>query len=245
MAFKLGARFFQSFDDVKVWIKAHLPSRQYGLFVDAVSLLDFILASHYSVVDKTFTAFHNQQKTGFVSMYEARVAVSTQNLFRTVFGRTNSSGLDDCEFLPALPSPDKWDSGSTGLRYQIDKSLVDVTLQVESAINSILDMHIEARQIAMECLIESKRFISKLSHFILQDYSRWLHRGHSKKEAWKITSVCVRRVFKSLHSERIVAKDILDQSDADFSTAKYLWATWKAHGIMVGYLRTRFYGLLP
>lgn len=128
MAFKLGARFFQSFDDVKVWIKAHLPSRQYGLFVDAVSLLDFILASHYSVVDKTVTAFHNQQKTGFVSMYEARVAVSTQNLFRTVFGRTNSSGLDDCEFLPALPSPDKWDSGSTGLRYQIDKSLVDVTL---------------------------------------------------------------------------------------------------------------------
>jgi uncharacterized coiled-coil protein SlyX len=238
---QIGSRVFQSFDDVKVWIKTHLPSCRYGLFVDAVSLLDFISASHYSDVDKTFTAFHNQQKTGFVSMYETRVAVSTQNLLPTVFGRSNSSGLDDYEFLPALPSPDKWDSGSTGLRYQIDKSLVDVILQVESAINSILDLHIEARQIATECLIESKRFISELSHFISQDYSCWLHRGHSKREAWKITSVCVRCVFESLHSERIIAKDILDQSDADFSTAKYLWATWKAHGIMAGYLRTRFY----
>jgi len=228
---QIGSRVFQSFDDVKVWIKSQLPSRRYGLFVDAVSLLDFISASHYSDVDKTFTAFHNQQKTGFVSMYEARVAVSTQNLFPTVFGRTNSLGLDDSKFLPALPSPDKWDSGSTGLRYQINKSLVDVTLQVESAINSILDLHIKARQLAMECLIESERFISELSHFILQDYAQWLHRGHSKKEAWKITSVCVQRVFESLHSERIVAKDILDQSDADFSTAKYLWATWKAHPI--------------
>lgn len=140
---QIGSRVFQSFDDVKVWIKSQLPSRRYGLFVDAVSLLDFISASHYSDVDKTFTAFHNQQKTGFVSMYEARVAVSTQNLFPTVFGRTNSLGLDDSKFLPALPSP----------------------------------------------------------------------------------------VFESLHSERIVAKDILDQSDADFSTAKYLWATWKAHPI--------------
>jgi exonuclease VII small subunit len=93
----------------------------------------------------------------------------------------------------------------------------------------------------MECLIESKRFISELSHFISHDYSKWIHRGHSKKEAWKITSVCVRRIFEALHSERIVARDILDHNDADFSAAKYLWATWKAHGIISGYLRSRFY----
>jgi hypothetical protein len=101
--------------------------------------------------------------------------------------------------------------------------------------------HLEARQIAMECLLESKRFIAELLHFISHDYSKWLHRGHSKKEAWKITSVCVRRIFEALHSERIVARDILDQSDADFSTAKYPWATWKAHRVMSGYIKSRFY----
>lgn len=54
-------------------------------------------------------------------------------------------------------------------------------------------------------------------------------------------SVCVRQIFEALHSERIVARDILDQLDADFSTAKYLWATWKAHNVMSGYLKSRFY----
>lgn len=74
-----------------------------------------------------------------------------------------SNGLDDCEYLPALLDVTKWDSSSTGLRYQIDKSLVDITTQIESAIDSILEHHLEAWQIAMECLLESKRFISKLS----------------------------------------------------------------------------------
>jgi len=45
-------------------------------------------------------------------MFEARLAASTQNLFPTVFGRTNSGGLDDSEYLPALMDPDKWDNGS-------------------------------------------------------------------------------------------------------------------------------------
>lgn len=53
--------------------------------------------------------------------------------------------------------------------------------------------------------------------------------------------MCVKDIFESLHSERIIAKDILDQSDAEFSAAKYLWATWKAHGVMSGYLKNRFY----
>jgi hypothetical protein len=238
---QIGSKVFQSFEDVKTWVRTHLPNRRYGLFVDAVSLLDFISASNHSDADKTFTAFHNQQKTGFTSMYEARIAISTQHLFPTILGRSNSTGLDDCEYLPALPDVTKWDSGSTGLRYQIDKSLVDITTQVESAIDSILEHHLEARQIAMECLLESKHFVSELCYFISHDYSKWLHRGHSKKEAWKITSICVRRIFEALHSERIVARDILDQSDADFSTAKYLWATWKAHGVMSGYLKSRFY----
>jgi len=205
---------FKSFEDVKVCVRTHLPNRRYGLFVDGVSLLDFFLAANHTDMEKTFTAFHNQQKTGFASMYE---------------------------FLPALPDANRWDSGTTGLRYQIDKSLVDITVQVESAIDTILLDSLEVHQIAMECLIDSKRFVAKLCHFISQDYSKWLHRGHSSKEAWKITSVCVRRVFESLHSERIVARDILDHTDPDFCTTKYLWATWKAHTIMSSYLKSRFY----
>jgi hypothetical protein len=38
---KIGLKVFQSFEDVQVWVKAELPTRRYGLFVDAVSILDF------------------------------------------------------------------------------------------------------------------------------------------------------------------------------------------------------------
>jgi hypothetical protein len=90
---QIGTKVFQSFEDVKTWVKTNLPTRRYGLFVDAVSLLDFISASNHSDSDKTFTASHNQQKTGFTSMYEACTAISTQHLFPTIFGRSHSTGM--------------------------------------------------------------------------------------------------------------------------------------------------------
>jgi hypothetical protein len=48
-----------------------------------------------------------------------------------------------------------------------------------------------------------------------------------------MTSVCVRRIFEELYSESVVARDVYGQN---FTTAKYLWATWKAHAVMEKYL---------
>ena len=56
-----------------------------------------------------------------------------------------------------------------------------------------------------------------------------------------MTSLCVRRVFEEIHSERVIARDIYDPNDLEFTTAKMLWATWKAHGVMEQYLRHHFY----
>lgn len=56
-----------------------------------------------------------------------------------------------------------------------------------------------------------------------------------------MTTVCVRRLFEEIHSERVVARDIFDHNDKAFSTAKYLWATWKAHAVMSKYLKHQFY----
>jgi hypothetical protein len=36
--------------------------------------------------EKSVSAFYNQQKSGFTSLYEAQVAASTQNLFPMVVG---------------------------------------------------------------------------------------------------------------------------------------------------------------
>ncbi len=39
----------------------------------------------------------------------------------------------------------------------------------------------------------------------------------------------------------MVARDIYDLNDLEFTSAKMLWATWKAHGVMEQYLRHHFY----
>jgi len=238
---QIGGVVFQCFDDVRSWVTAKFQIRRYGLFVDGVSLLDFFSFVSHVDTEKSVSAFYNQQKSGFVSMYEARVASSTQNLFPMVFGRSTATGMDDSEYLPALQDPDKWDNGITGLRYQINRGMSDVEFQLESSIDTILRDYPEPRQIAKDCLYKAKRFVTDLCNFITQDYQKWQHRGHGKKESWRMTTVCVRRIFEEIHSQRVVARDILDVNDADFTCAKFLWATWKAHDTMSLYVRHQFY----
>lgn len=164
-------------------------------------MLDFFSFVSHVDAEKSVSAFYNQQKSRFASMYEARVAASTQNLFPMVFGRTTASGLDDSEYLPALQNPDKWDNGITGLRYQISRGMSDVEFQLELTIDSMLRDYPEPRQIAKDCLYKAKRFVTDLCNFITQDYQKWQHRGHSKTESWRMTTVCVRRIFEEIKSQ--------------------------------------------
>jgi hypothetical protein len=55
-----------------------------------------------------------------------------------------------------------------------------------------------------------------------------------------MTAVSIRRVFEEIHSERVVARDIYDYKDSTFSTAKFLWATWKAHMVMEWHLADNY-----
>jgi hypothetical protein len=117
----------------------------------------------------------------------------------------------------------------------------DVEFQLESTIDTVLWNYPEPRQIAKDCLYKAKRFVMDLCSFISNDFQKWLHRGHSKRESWKMTTVCVHRIFEEIHSQRVVARDMLDIQDSDFSCPKFLWATWKAHETMQLYVRHQFY----
>lgn len=169
----IGTKIFQSFDVVEAWVKAELPTQWYRLFVDAVSLLDFFTCIGHVDADKTFAAFHNQQKTGFTSMYEARVAASVQNVPPMVFGKTSSSGINVSKYIPAITDPDKWEKGVTGIKHQIARGMSGIEYQLETAIDSVLQANPEARQLAKDCLYKAKRFVINLCNFISTDYQKW------------------------------------------------------------------------
>jgi hypothetical protein len=158
---------------VETWVKTELPNQRYGLLVDAVSLLDFFSCIGHVDADKTFAAFHSQQKTGFSSMYEARVVASVQNVFPMVLGRSNATGIDNSEYIPAITDPNKWDNGVTGIKHQITRGMSNVEYQLESAIDCVLNPYAEARQVAKECLYRAKRFLIDLCNFTSTDYQKW------------------------------------------------------------------------
>ena len=205
---QIGSRVFQLFEDLKAWVVTELPNGRYGLFVDAVSLLDFFAFTGFTDSEKSIAAMHNSQKTGFTTMYEARATATLQNVFPLIFGKGASSGLDDSEYLPAISDPDKWDNGVTGIKHQISRSMGDVEYQLETAIDSTFRDVPETRQIARDCLYGAKCFVTDMCVFISGDYNRWQLQGHSKKEASKITSVCVWRMFEEMFSVRVVARDV-------------------------------------
>lgn len=238
---QIANKTFQTFKDVKVWVDLNLPNHRYGLFVDGVSIFEFFSAGHIDD-ETTYSSFYSQHRTGFKSTFEAQVASSVQNLIPRVFGKSDSN-VDTAEALPALPSPEKWDSndGNTGLRYQVMRNMADVELQIQETINTVLGDYLDAQHIARECLHQSKRFALELCQFITLDFQKWKHRGHAKKDVWKMMAVCVRHIFEELYSERVVARDVYDQGNPSFTTAKYLWATWRAHSVMEKYLCHQFY----
>ena len=65
---QIGNKVFQSIEDVQIWVKAELPSRRYGLFVDAVSILDFFSFLGHIDAESQVSTLHNANKAGFTSL---------------------------------------------------------------------------------------------------------------------------------------------------------------------------------
>jgi hypothetical protein len=237
----IGSQVFQSYEDFVVWIKTNLPSGRFGLFVDGHSLLDFFSFVGFLDAESVANSFHSSSKSGFKSMLETRVAASMQNYFPAPFGKVAGEKIEDSESLPGIADPDKFDNGSTGVRYKILRGMKDVSLQLESNIDKVLRNYPDAKQIARDLLLNSKRFVIDLLNFMSQDYNSWKLRGYTKKEAWKMTCRSVHRILDDLQGARMTGRDAGDGADVDRMAATYIWATAKAHEVMDEYLKFQFF----
>jgi hypothetical protein len=237
----IGSQVFQSYEDFAIWVKTGVPAGRFGLFVDGHSLLDFFSFVGFLDAESVANSFHSSNKSGFKSMLETRVAASMQNFFPAPFGKTASDKIDDSETLPGIPDPDKFDNGSTGVRYKILRGMKDVSAQLESNIDKVLRDYPDARQMARDLLLNAKRFVIDLLNFMSQDYNSWKLRGYTKREAWKMTCRSVHRVLDDLQGARMTGRDAGDGADIDRVTATYIWATAKTHEVMDEYLKFQFF----
>ena len=238
---QMGNCVFQSFEDMHKWVQVQVPKGRFGLFVDGHSFLELFTLSGHIDTEAGTAAFSHSMKAGFSTYIEAQLAISFKNLFPAVFGKGGSSTMDDSECLPAIACGDKWNNGSTGMHHQLLRNMNDVSYQIDSTIKKVLHDHLEARQLAIDCVTASKRFAIDLITFMSQEYATWQQRGFSKKDAWRIVCQIVRRIFEDLQSARISARNIQDFEDMDFTTASFLYATLKCHEVMETYVKHQFH----
>jgi hypothetical protein len=204
---QMGCMVFQSFEDLLAWVRIKIPKGRFGLIVDGHSFLEFFTLSGHIDTEAGTAAVSHSQKAGFSTYIEAQLAISFKNLFPVVFGKGGSSSIDDSECLPAISTGDKWNNGSTGVHHQLMRNMNDVSYQIDSSIKKVFKEYPEARQLAIDCVTASKRFVIDLISFMSQEYATWQQRGFSKKDAWQIVSQIVRRIFEDLQSARISARN--------------------------------------
>jgi hypothetical protein len=113
----------------------------------------------------------------------------------------------------------------------------DMSYRIDSTIMKALHDHLEAQQLAIDCITVSKQFAIDLIAFMSQEYATWQQRGFTKKDAWQIVCQIVRRVFEDMQSAHILACNVQDLEDVDFTTASFLYVTLKCHEIMECYVK--------
>jgi len=237
----IGPYVFQTLDDVRLWCGTHLKSNRFGLFLDGVSIYEF-LAQDHADASEVLTNLYNSQKNKFSNLYDSKVLASCQNLFPTLFGRSSADGLDTSKTLPGLTTPDKWDNnGVTGLRFQLARELINVDTQMSNAIAVAFRDSPEASGLAKELLYRARKFVNDLGNFISQDYAFWLAKGYAKAGSWELTCCSVRRLYEDIHQVRIIARDVRDLDDPASTAALVLWATLRTHVVMEEYTRRNFY----
>jgi len=237
---RVGRFVFQSKEDLRLWLASHLPSNRFGLFLDGVSIFDFLAHTHMDS-NENMAHLYNSQKNGFETIYESKIISSMQNLFPNLFGKGGADGMDTSRTLPGLQSSDKWNSdGVTGLQLQVEHELPNVDLQFRNAIASALENSVEARDLALELLYRSKKFALDLSNFMKRDVDFWRHKGYSKQAAWELTCLSVRRIFEDIHVVRVVGRDCRDIRNPATTATQIIWATLRSHLVMEEYSRRNF-----
>lgn len=149
---RIGRFLFQSREDLWIWLLANVPSNCFGLFLDGVSIFDFLAQTHMDS-QENMAHLYNSQKNGFDTIYESRIISFMQNWFPNLFGKSGSDGMDTSKTLLGLQSSDKWNlEGVTGLQLQVERELPNVNLQFRNAIATTFEDSPEARDLSLELL---------------------------------------------------------------------------------------------
>ena len=237
---QMGDFVFQSYEDLHLWTKKHIPTGRFGLIVDAHSFLEFFTLAGHIDTELVAAAEHNAEKAGYATFYEMKVGASFSNMFPLIFGKPSSTGIDVTTGLPGVASGEKWVHPTTGVHAQVMRKMNDISYQFDTNIRQVYRDHPEARKLATDCVTSAKRFIIDFFTFVSTEYQLWQQRGFSKKDAWDIVCQIIRRIFEELETSRISARHSRDKNNMDATTTSIIMATLRCHDVQLKYVMHSF-----
>jgi hypothetical protein len=241
--------YFKNEESVRKWLRKHLSLPCHGLFVDLVSFSEFFGGDRYVERNTTLNDLYLTNKIGYATMADSIVATSFQNVLPGAYGRrpdsTSNSGtssstsdLEAQAVLPGLASVDKWDKhdGGTGRKYWIQREARSTARQIDNMIRTQLSG--PAQVLAKDLLNDSLSMSEAMFVFISNSYDDTMYSNRfDTHQAWTMTCKFVKRIFSELADVRVLARDGITIDDPWSTSAKFLFATLKAHVIMGDFMR--------
>ena len=240
----VAGRTFLSLPDVEAWVIKNAPGSVSYLYYDCVSLLESINATDMSR-SEIITDIYQTQKVGLKAEAEARQIASFRLTLPSIFcGNQKELTIATAgKHFPGCKTYAQWNAhdGYSGLKFIIERGLIDVRSSIKHDIDSILEEHPEAKSFAND--------IHGLTHTWIMEYVSWLDSfitelktisGCTIEDAYELGTKCGKRVFEELRRERSMAANANAEPNVARRTAKYLLATLRAHALMQEFLDRGF-----
>jgi hypothetical protein len=237
-AVRMGGFIFNSYEELKLFVEEHVPRGNFGLFVDAVSLLHSIDAS-YVDPDRAVATEAARLKAQYDSQLEMKIASSFRTsypavMFRDSSSSTSSAAVAEGSLGPGMATIDKWDArdGVSGTKFVIQNGVRRLQDSIPFEIREYLMGR--AAELAKECFTNSSTFVHHLNTFVDTFYMEMSNAaGFSKKEAWDLVTAVLIKIFSDLRDARALAQESREPSG-------FIWATLQAHMTMQRLIKHEF-----
>lgn len=145
--------------------------------------------------------------------------------------------------FPACKTFAQWNAhnGYSGLKFTIERGLIDIRSSIKYDIDSVLEDFLEAKNFAND--------LHGLTHTWINEYVSWLDSfiselknisGCTIEAAFELGTKCAKRVFEELRRERSMAANANSEPNQARRTAKYLYATLRSQALMQEFLDRGF-----
>ena len=239
LSVQVGRRNFSNMSDFGAYMESILPhTMPFGAFLCVYSFMERV-NSFDDVASATELKDMEVRKKLGLSAAEGIVVNSFKHALPKVFSHSSSDTSTSSNWLPGIPSKDKWEDEQrlSGAKITIKDNVEVIRERIESLIDELYFDHPEADALARQLLSDTISFVTALSRYITETFDNLKHAGFGASKSWKLVSKLVHRIFVTdCNLKRGMVKEVLDSENSRVLARGILWGIFATHQVMREYM---------